>query len=285
MPSWDDLRFLLAVSRGKTMVAAANEMQTNVATVSRHIQKINEQLGYSALQKTNDGWRINERLSGLIEAAEEFDHRLRSVRAAPTEEAEGPPVVLRIGCPPLFTTTVILPRLADLRRQMPRVALSVHTRLGGEGLGDYDLVVGSERPETGRLIQRRLKSPAYGIFQVVGAPASQDWIGLNDVFDDFPAMRTALVHFGRQPILRFTHYQQLFEAARATGLPAILPSCCITRAADLALMPGAPPQVENERWLYFHESRRGDAVFEGFLRWLVEADRENDALTRAAWNS
>lgn len=284
MPTWDDLRYLLAVSRGKTMVAAANEMQTNVATVSRHIQKINERLGYSALQKSNDGWHINERLAGLIEAAEEFDHRLRSVATQPTLDEHGPPVPLRLGCPPLFTTTVILPRLAELRRQMPRVALSVHTRLGGEGLGDYDLVVGHLRPETGRLIQRRLKSPSYGIFQMVGAPESQDWIGLNDIFDDLPAMRMALEHFGRQPVLRFTHYQMIFEAARNTGLPAILPSCCITRAADLALLPGTPAPVENERWLYFHESRKGDALFEGFLRWLVEADRENDALSRAAWD-
>lgn len=283
MPNWDDLRYLLAVARGKTMIAAANEMATNVATVSRHIQKLSENLGYSALVKSADGWRINDRLVDLLSAAEEFDHKLRAVAAQPEEDGDCTRVVpLRVGSPPLFTATVILPRLAELRQTLPRVALSVHTRLGGEGLGEYDLVIAAERPQTGRLILRRLRTPAYGVFQLTGAPASSDWIGLNDIYDDFPAMKSARAHFGRPPVLRLTHYQQILEAARITGLPALLPSCSTTSAAGLVKLDGGPPLTEGQRWVYFHESRKGDPVLGAFLNWLIEADRDADSLTRQA---
>ena len=55
MNNWDDLRFLVALSKTGTMTAAAKSLGTNTATVSRRIERLSETLGMPAFIKTGEG--------------------------------------------------------------------------------------------------------------------------------------------------------------------------------------------------------------------------------------
>ena len=54
MNNWDDLRFLVALSKTGTMTAAAKSLGTNTATVSRRIERLSETLGMPAFIKTGE---------------------------------------------------------------------------------------------------------------------------------------------------------------------------------------------------------------------------------------
>lgn len=77
MESWDDLRFLLAVSKTGSMTGAASILKTSVATVSRRLDKISENLGTPPFIKTSDGWVPSAAVTGLIELAVDFEGNLK----------------------------------------------------------------------------------------------------------------------------------------------------------------------------------------------------------------
>lgn len=273
MPNWDDIRFLLEVARGGSMAAAAGKLSTNAATVSRRMQNLADGMGYSPLIKGPDGWRINPRLALLVLAAEDFDHAIRAVKSTVAAELTKEVITLKIGCPPVYSSTVLMPRLRELRATLPQVNVSFHTRLTGEGLGEFDMIIANQLPERGRLIQKKLQSASYGVMGLRPILPGQDWIGLSDALEDSPTMQLAIHYFGRPSAFSFTHYFQVHAAMLATGLPGILPITALTTdvfrsAEDPAL------RIQIDRWMCYHESRRGDPNMEALVKWLTKADRD-----------
>jgi len=56
MQNWDDLKFCLALERYTTMTAAAKALGTNVATVSRRIERMTEQAGQPLFVRDQTQW-------------------------------------------------------------------------------------------------------------------------------------------------------------------------------------------------------------------------------------
>lgn len=223
MPNWDDMKYLLAVARGGSMAAAADQLSTNAATVSRRMQNLTEALGFSPLIKSSEGWKINPLVSPLLRAAEDFDQSIRASKSLIAAEQIATVSDFKVGCAPIYSASVVIPRTVQLRESLPHVAFSFHTRLSGEGLGDYDLIVTNAAPLKGRLIRKKLKSVTYGIMGIHPPSPDQNWIGICDAQDDDPAMKMVGSYFDRPPILCFTHFNQVRDAMVASGLPGLLP--------------------------------------------------------------
>ena len=274
MPNWDDMRFLLAVARAGSMAAAAAQLSTSAATVSRRMQNLAEDLGFSPLIKSPDGWKVNLLVSPLLRAAEDFDQSMRASKSLVAAEQTATVTDLKVGCAPIYSATVVIPRTVHLRESLPNVALSFHTRLSGEGLGEYDLIVTNAAPLKGRLIRKKLKSVTYGIMGIHPPSPDQNWIGICDALDDDPAMKMVASYFDRPPILCFTHFEQVRAAMIASGLPGLLPVCDSFGDSPFQLLDDPSTQISFDRWLCYHETRRGDDNMESFVKWLVQADRE-----------
>ena len=90
MNNWDDLRFLVALSKTGTMTAAARSLGTNTATVSRRIERLSDTLGMPAFVKTSDGWRPSEAVSSLISLAQSFDGELQAALNTHGADPEAP---------------------------------------------------------------------------------------------------------------------------------------------------------------------------------------------------
>lgn len=274
MPNWDDMRYLLAVARAGSMAAAADRLSTNAATVSRRMQNLTEALGFSPLIKSPDGWKVNPLVSPLLQAAEDFDQSMRASKSLVAAEQVATITNLKIGCAPVYSTSVVIPRLLDLRETLPNVAFAFHTRLTGEGLGEYDLIVSNTAPLKGRLIRKKLKSVTYCIMSIHPVSPDQEWIGICDALEDDPAMQMVCSYFDRPPILSFTHFEQIRIAMLATGLPGLLPVSFGLGDSPFQLLDDPSTRISFDRWLCYHETRRGDENLESFVKWLVQADRE-----------
>lgn len=274
MANWDDMRYLLAIARGGSMAAAADQLATNAATVSRRMQNLTEALGFSPLIKSPEGWKVNPLVTSLLQAAEDFDHSMRASKSLVAAEQAAAITVLKVGCGPVYSTTVVIPRMVHLRETLPNVGLSFHTRLTGEGLGEHDLIITNAAPLKGRLIRKKLKSVSYGIMGMHPIAPSQNWVGLCDALDDDPAMKVASSYFDRPPIICFTHFEQVRAAMQSSGLPGLLPISYSSGSSPFQLLDDSSTRINFDRWLCYHETRRGDESLEAFVKWLMDADRE-----------
>ena len=54
--NWDDLRYVLAVARQRTLAAAGRELGVDATTVGRRLLAIEGQLGARLFERTGDGF-------------------------------------------------------------------------------------------------------------------------------------------------------------------------------------------------------------------------------------
>ena len=270
MDNWDDLRFVLALSRHGTMTAAARALGTNVATVSRRIDRINEAGPAPFFVKASGGWRATPQAAGLIEAAETFAAEIERERANAAARAGTEIVRLRIAAAAVLISSVLMPGLGRLVAGAPNLRLSLANRVQAEGLGDADLFIRFGRPSHGRLIARRVGCLTFRAYKPTGsAPPRGAWVGLAEQYDDRPHSLLGAELFGTPPVLRCDLFEHKVAAMKATGLPGVIPD--IVGAAD----PGLEPMTElrgafaPEFWLAYHQSRREDAVLRQVADWVV----------------
>ncbi|MFP1625352.1 LysR family transcriptional regulator [Streptomyces sp. 5K101] len=159
LPDLGRLRLLVELHRLGTMAAVAASTGYGTSAVSKHLAVLEQEVGVRLLtpdgrrvQLTPAGERLVEHAVGILAAVEEAQSELRG-----TADPVG-----RVRLASFFTAVepVVLPALARLREQHPRVVVEVHEhepehtarllRSGGADLGvvyDYSLVPRTVPPE------------------------------------------------------------------------------------------------------------------------------------------
>lgn len=274
MDNWDDLRFLVAVAKSGSMTAAARLLGTNVATVSRRIDRLTHHLGAAPFVRTPEGWRPSPQVAGLIELASAFEgHLAAELNSSRLPGADLQRVSVRLGAPPFITSHVLVPALSDPPAGLSSVALEIADRITGDGLGEFDVIVRFGAPEAGRLRTKRVASLAYRLFCRASGPAGPDWVGLVDLHDDSAPMRMARERFAGAPSMRVATFDALAEVIGRTGLAGPLPDLVGLRRPGLAPLDGPvdPAPWVADFWIAFHESRRGDPAIEATVAWVEGA--------------
>ncbi|SFE21699.1 LysR family transcriptional regulator [Roseivivax sediminis] len=271
MDNWDDLRFLVALSKAGTMTAAAKHLGTNTATVSRRIERLSEQLGTPAFIKTTDGWRPSDAVVRLIEVAQAFDGTLQSVLNDETARHSNEPVKISIGSIPIVTSQVLIPGLQRHGSMLDGVSITFTDRVFREGLGENDLVVMYGQPDSGRIVTRKAGQLSFRLYQQKDVAISDSWAGLGEAHDAYPPMQQGFARFARAPKIRVDSFIALFSLMKMTGLPGPLPD--VLAAQDPAFVPleleptHAPFQADF--WLMFHETRRSDPAMRTVVEWIA----------------
>ena len=270
MQNWDDLRFLLAVYRAGTMSAAARVLGTNVATVSRRMERLGTELGGSPFVKTPTGWQPDPQVAGLLEAAETFEGQmLRELHAGAVGEVK-PPHIL-VGAPSLIASSVLLPGLAETPDLIDKIDLEIMPRLFETGLGNHDVVIQFGRPASGRLAIRRAGSLRLGLYVWPDAPPDTRWIGLTQNHRALHTIDLAERHFGVPPILRLESMEQIFRAAQLLRLPAVLPEVLARQEPGMVRLEVPGLSFEFDFWIMYHLSRRGDPAVQVTVDWIVRS--------------
>lgn len=269
MDNWDDLRFLVALSKTGTMTAAAKHLGTNTATVSRRIERLSEQLGTPAFVKTSDGWKPSDAVVQLIEVSQAFDGTLKSVINEQSRQVLGQPVKINIGSIPVVSSQVLFPGLRARPDMLDGISLTFSDRVFREGLGENDLVIMYGQPQSGRIITRKAGHLAFRLYgSRAGAPEGQ-WAGLAEAHDEHPPMRAGFEHFGCAPKLRVDSFVSLHQLMQMTGLPGPLPDVIANLDPGLEPIDPDAPAFEADFWLMFHETRRSDPAMRAVVEWVT----------------
>lgn len=272
MDQWDDLRFVLALHRNKTMSAAGTALGTNVATVSRRIERLSERLGSPLFIKTGNGWEATNAAVSLISAIDEFEARLARETNNFSNGQTDHFIDIRVAAPPFINAAVLAVQTGAFLKQNPKIRLELDDKVQSQGLGDADLYIKFGRPERGRIVARRVANMMFRPY-VLRNSTNKDkgWVSLTPRFDQVPQSRLGFQVFKVEPTFRVDSFEHEIAIMRATGLPGILPEVATANGDEFEEVPFEGEPHDAECWLGYHQSRRADQSVQAVAKWILES--------------
>lgn len=155
--NWDDYRYFLAVARGGTLSAAAEQLGTEHTTVARHIHALERVLNARLFHKSHVGYALTAAGERLLATAEAIESALLASKAAAVGEQDIAGIV-RIGAPDGFGSMFLAPRIHALTAQHPRLEVEIFAaaRLFSLTRREADIAIGLTGADHLRVASRRL---------------------------------------------------------------------------------------------------------------------------------
>ncbi|MEM9796501.1 MAG: LysR family transcriptional regulator [Pseudomonadota bacterium] len=278
LENWDDLKFVLAMRRHGTMSAAARYLHTNVATVSRRIERMSHDLGIPLFEKRGQSFVATAAADRLAALAEVLDQQLRSEIANLQNHDVEARTPIEIAAPPAVHHHYILPRTDQLMQYLPHVLLTLTDKVYAQGLGEADIQVRIGRPEGGRLKARKFRDYSLRVYHGERHQLCGEWIGLSQRYPDADFLRDLYPAATSRPRYRVEEMPMALDMAKATGLPTLLPDFMVTPGDGLVLADLPNNGVPGELWIAYHETRHSDSTLRSVVDWFCSATREGSAL-------
>lgn len=272
LDNWDDLKFVLAMKRHGTMSAAARYLDTNVATVSRRIERLSQEISIPLFEKRGQGFVATSAAETLATIAEDLDQRLRGEIANLHAGRGSIKTPIEIAAPPAVHQHFVMPRTGELAEYLPHVLLTLTDKVFAQGLGEADIQVRIGRPEGGRLKARKFRDYSLKVYHGRDHKLCGEWVGLSQRYPDADLLREVYPDAMPQPRYRVEEMPTVRDMVRSTGLPGLLPDFMVPRNdPDLVLADLPNNDLPGELWITYHETRHSDSTLRAVVDWFCSA--------------
>ncbi len=282
---WNDLRYLLELSRQGSLSGAARALGVNHATVGRRLAALEQQLGAALTERAGRQWRLTALGQEALAAASRIEEPALQIERLAAGRHDSFGGHLRLTGTEGAAMLLLVPALLDLRRRHPGLTVTLLTDHKPLSLArrEADLALRWARPRGGELYARKLgdvpfrlyaKDGAWDGFQTGSLPLPT--LGYDESLDDLPEQRWLL----KQPerfrfVLRCNSMPVLLSALRAGLGAGLLPDFAARQWPDLIPLEKAPA-LSRELWLVRHKDTRqaprlraaADAIAESVTRLL-----------------
>ena len=282
---WDDLRFVLAVSRTGSALGAARALGVNQTTVARRIAHIEETIGADLFERRQGGYcatTLGREVAATAERIEAHIQALEDDIAAGQRKLSG---VVRLTMSERLARSVVTPSLVSFQKLHPGVRIEMITedrRLDvARGEADVALRAGS-RPDGAGIVIRKLPPVSWSVYCSRGYAVER---GVPETRADL-ACHSIIGMDG--PMGRLPGPLWLFEAApnadirfRSNSLTnlvsnlcaglgvAMLPCIVGDNEPDLVRCMPPPPELAAEMWLIVREDLRSAPHVRAFADFLT----------------
>lgn len=283
MDRWDELRFLLAVSRHGTLAAAGRALRVNATTVGRQIEGLERRLGTKLFTKTPEGLVATAAGTAAFEVASrmegdmlEFERRTRGGDA----RLEG---VVRVTAGDGVMRSIV-PLIARFRSLYPGVQLelSSENRVIDLARGEADIAVRIVKPTLATLVAQKVATLGIGLY------AQEDYlarsgpldrvedlrahamIGMAPPFDRGPEAQWLERHGVTQYSVRCNMISLVLAAAAAGAGVAVLPHNLAAFEPTLRRVLRAVEFEPRSVWLVVHREVRRRAAIRAVMKFLAE---------------
>ncbi len=200
-PNWNDLRYLLAISRTRRLTLAARHLGVDDTTVSRRLSAVQTAAGRRLYQRLADGtFELTAAGASLVQVAERTERELAALdgKGAATGYAAGDIAgVVRLTTVPYVMNRILVPRLAGLTQRHPALRLELVSDLRDLSLTrrETDVALRFARPRSGghRVTAQCVGRMAFGIYGAAqatsGALQPLPWITYEDAMSHLPQAR------------------------------------------------------------------------------------------------
>lgn len=270
IPSWDDVRFFLAIHRAGSLSAAAGPLEVTQPTCGRRLAALEASLKLRLFERTPEGLRLTAEGATLLEAAtamEQSAHDLALRATVKDGDLEG---VVRIGTTELFACSFLVGALPEVRKNHPGIGVELVLSNDETDLlrREADIAIRfrpqGRRPTPEVLVAQRLGDEPFMLYGVDsylrrrGVPADPEVLRDHDV----------VVYSGRHPASEWCA-----RAFRGATVALSAPSMLVTgtaiaaglglgviprRAARLfpELRPISPVVAHGTGWIVVHPDLR-----------------------------
>ena len=291
MFDWNGLRFLLAVAREGSTIAAAKVLGVNQSTVQRRLADLEAQLGQRLVERLPSGYRLTElgvsilpHAERVAASAQDFERELRDLGRAHVG-------IVRLTCPEPIAFRLTQSGILD-RFHAGHPGLKVEFVLSDQYVdlarGEADVALRSGDTDDNVLVGRKIADSLWAIYashQYIerhGAPVTvADLAGHPLIaFEDSMSKHRTVSWFKEVApdatyAARNTSVLGLIYAAKAGVGVAPLPMSLGDAEADLVRVIGPVPELTRAWRILAHPDRRHTARIAAFFDFVL---KESEAL-------
>lgn len=170
MFDWNDLKYLLAVARHGSTLAAARELNVNQSTVQRRLAELEARLKLRLAERSPSGYRLTTAGSAVLPAAEQVAAAIEAFKQRATEAAHAG--ILRLTCPEPIAIRLTRAGFVDrfhARHPDIRIQFVLADRYIDLSKGEADVALRSGDTE-GELVGRKIADSIWAVY------ASRDYL-------------------------------------------------------------------------------------------------------------
>lgn len=167
MFDWNDLKYLLAVAREGSTLAAAKALGVSQSTVQRRLVELEKRIGRPLVTRYATGYRLTELGTTLRADAEKVEESAVALERRAAASAEDVAGTLRVTCPePLMYRFRQSSILDDFHARYPdlRVEFVMSDRYLDLAKGEADIAIRSGDVEEGMLVGRVIADSVWAVY-------------------------------------------------------------------------------------------------------------------------
>ena len=281
--NWNDLRYILAVSRGKTLAAAARLLGVDDTTVARRLAALQEMIGARLYQRSADATlRLTPSGERAALHAERIEREITALGVALSGVDNGVYGPVRLTSVPIIVNRMLVPAAHALLKRHPALQLELVADASDLSLTrrEADLALRLARPKTGgtKVTARRIGTLQYDVYASASFSAREasrlPWVTYDEAMAHLPQARwvaaTANRNEERIAALHVNDAEAVLEAVIAGVGRSLLPCVVADRDSRLRRLGGKhrAPAFSRELWLLTHSELRKLARIEAVVEWL-----------------
>jgi DNA-binding transcriptional LysR family regulator len=283
MLNWNDLRYVLALSRAKSLAAAARTLGVDDTTVARRLAAAETTLGVRLFARLGDG-TLELTAPGERTAlhAERIEREINALDGALSGAKGIVGGTVRVTSVPIIVNHLLIPAAGALTRQHPQLLLEFagDDRALSLARREADLALRLARPRTGgtKVTARRIGALRYAVYACTACSVREanglPWLSYDDAMAHLPQARwiaaTASRNDEKIAAVRVDDAEPLLEAMAAGLGRSLLP--CIVADRDKRLRKLSAQHASalptRELWLLVHSELRRLSRIEAVIAWI-----------------
>ncbi len=283
--NWNDLRYVLAISRGRTLTAAARQLGVDDTTVARRLAAVQEMIGARLYQRLPDG-TLQLTPSGERAAlhAERIEREIGALDVALAGADDVVSGTVRVTSVPIIVNHILVPAAQSLLKCHPNLQLEFVADARDLSLTrrEADLALRLARPKTGgtKVTARRVGTLRYDVYasasRSVRSAKMLPWITYDEAMAHLPQARwiaaAAVRNDEKIAAVRVDDAEAVLEAVIA-GLGRSLLPCVVADSDSRLRRLGAKrraPMLTRELWLLTHSELRKLGRIEAVVAWIEQ---------------
>lgn len=291
MFDWNDLRFLLAVARDGSTLAAARSLGVNQSTVQRRLANLDAQLDQRLVERLPTGYQLTELGTAILPHAERVAAAVQDFEQALRDLGRAHVGIIRLTCPePIafrLTQSGILDRF-HARYPGLKVEFVLSDQYVDLAKGEADVALRSGDTDDSILVGRKIADSLWAIYASKtyitqhGAPATVADLARHPLiaFEESMSKHRTVSWFkevapGATYAARNTSVLGLIYAAKAGLGVAPLPMSLGDAEADLVRVIGPVPELTRAWRILTHPDQRQTARISAFFDFVLQ---ETEAL-------
>lgn len=296
---WDDLRYFVKVAETGSLLSAAKFLRVNVATVGRHVERLEAALGRKLFHRTQQGYRLTAEGERLAHWARRVqgEFALLPDMFADASDADAVAGTVSLSTTEPLATHFVAPLLPALQARHPRIALEISGEVRPVNLSrrESDIALRVGDLPSGNLKVRRAGTVGYGLY---AAPEYLAAHGRPDPGDGFAGHRlvtwptsdgpnvyadwlAALAPNARPALLTASGGTRMMAARRGLGV-TLLPCFMVDADSGLVRLDPPPEPLLVPLSLISHAELSASPAIRAVLDFLAAAARQQADRLRGA---